>query len=249
MPTPVPPPQIKSKDACHVKETDAKEKDREARSRRQDRAVEKESKFNNSLEDEGRRERSRSRSRNDNEGSKDDSTGRKKERRFREEKSPKQMDASASQMEKASSSDFPLPKVVEELAAMVAVSGEELEEAARSSLSRAAELDFLDDQSSSLYARYRARVTELKKSEGQQEGKRKRKSRWGAKESPVVEVAPGSSGGPGVALPTALGTIVAPAVIQTPERSPAMKAYAAKIFGGVELTEDQWKHCEIQLQV
>ena len=28
-----------------------------------------------------------------------------------------------------------------------------------------------------------------------------------------------------------------------------MKAYAAKIFGGVELTEDQWKHCEIQLQV
>ena len=60
-----------------------------------------------------------------------------------------------------------------------------------------------------------------------------------------MEVAPGSSGGPGVALPTALGTIVAPAVIQTPERSPAMKAYAAKIFGGVELTEDQWKHCEI----
>ena len=200
--------------------------------------------------DEGRRERSRSRSRNAKEGSKDDSTGgRKKERRFREEKSPKQMDASASQMEKTSSSDFLLPKVVEELAAMVAVSGEELEEAARSSLSRAAELDFLDDQSSSLYARYRARVTELKKSEGQQEGKRKRKSRWGAKESPVAEVAPGSSGGPGVALPTALGTIVAPAVIQTPERSPAIKAYAAKIFGGVELTEDQWKHCEIQLQV
>ena len=243
MPTPVPPPQInnsKSRDACQVKETDAKKKDRESRSRRQDRAVGK---------DEGRCERSRSRSRNGNEGSKDDSMGRKKERRFREEKSPKQMDASASQMEKASSSDFPLPKVVEELAAMVAVSGEELEEAARSSLSRAAELDFLDDQSSSLYARYRARVTELKKSEGQQEGKRKRKSRWGAKESPVVEVAPGSSGGPGVALPTALGTIVAPAVIQTPERSPAMKAYAAKIFGGVELTEDQWKHCEIQLQV
>jgi len=244
MPTPVPPPQInnsKSRDACQVKETGAKEKDRESRSRRQDRVVEK---------DEGRRERSRSRSRNDNEGSKDDSTGgRKKERRFREEKSSKRMDASASQMEKTSSSDFLLPKVVEELAAMVAVSGEELEEAARSSLSRAAELDFLDDQSSSLYARYRARVTELKQSEGQQEGKRKRKSRWGAKESQVVEVAPGSSGGPGVALPTALGTIVAPAVIQTPERSPAMKAYAAKIFGGVELTEDQWKHCEIQLQM
>ena len=62
----------------------------------------------------------------------------------------------------------------------------------------------------------------------------------------MIELAPG---GPGLALPTALGTVVAPALNRGAERSPAMKAYAAKIFGGVELTEDQWKHCEIQLQV
>merc|ERR1719222_105654 len=131
---------------------------------------------------------------------------------------------------------------------MVAVSGEELEEAARLNSSRAADLDFLEDKSSALYNKYRARVSQLKSGGGRQEGKRKRKSRWGAaEENPVLELVPG---GPGLALPTALGTVVAPAPTCTlPERSPAMKAYAAKIFGGIELTEDQWKHCEIQLQM
>ena len=207
-----------------------RESDKEARSSRRDgkASVYRE-------EGERRRDRSRSRHRSESEESRKDVGKGKKERRFREEKTkPKDTDT-----------DSPLPKVVEELAAMVAVSGEELEEAARSNSSRAADLDFLDDQSSALYIKYRARVTQLK-SDGRQEGKRKRKSRWGAQETPVIELAPG---GPGLALPTALGTVVAPALNRSAERSPAMKAYAAKIFGGVELTEDQWKHCEIQLQV
>jgi len=220
-----------------------RESDKEARSSR-GREETRRSESMSHEEGKRRRDRSRSRHRESSEGSREDSGRGKKERRFREEKAnPKDTDTSTANT--ATFSDSPLPKVVEELAAMVAVSGEELEEAARSNSSRAADLDFLEDQSSALYMRFRARVAQLK-SDSRQEGKRKRKSRWGAQESPVLELVPG---GPGLALPTALGTVVAPALTRSTERSPAMKAYAAKIFGGVELTEDQWKHCEIQLQM
>jgi len=243
VPAPVPPPQVKDQDREARGERGSKAKDgkKEAReSDKESRSSRREGKESTYREEgERRRERSRSRHRNESEESRKDSGRGKKERRFREEKAkPKDTETSHA--------DSPLPKVVEELAAMVAVSGEELEEAARSNSSRAADLDFLDDRSSALYKKYRARVAQLK-SDGRQEGKRKRKSRWGAQEeSPVLELVPG---GPGLALPTALGTVVAPAPTCSTERSPAMKAYAAKIFGGVELTEDQWKHCEIQLQM
>jgi len=217
-----------------------RESDKEARSSR-GREATRRSESTGHEEGKRRLDRSRSCHRDNSEGSKEDSGKGKKERRFREEKAqPKDTDTPTTDTAMLST-DSPLAKVVEELAAMVAVSGEELEEAARSNSSRAADLDFLEDKTSALYMRYRARVAQLK-SDGRQEGKRKRKSRWGAQESPVLELVPG---GPGLALPTALGTVVAPA----PIRSPAMMAYAAKIFGGVELTEDQWKHCEIQLQM
>ena len=218
----------------------AKRGDRCARDERSLKKAGKDGAKGSESEDKTQCDRSRSRQRKESETSKDNFGREKKERRFREEKA-KPNDSDIPRPE----TDSPLPTVVEELASMVATSGEELEEAARSNSSRAPDLDFLDDQSCSLYTRYRARVTQLK-SDGRQEGKRKRKSRWGAQETPVLELVPG---GPGLALPTALGTVVAPTSSRGTERSPAMKAYAAKIFGGVELTEDQWKHCEIQLQV
>ena len=253
-PVPVPPPQVKEGNTRGNDQDQERQRDREERGERDGRREsDKEARSSRGREatrrsestghEEGKRRLDRSRSchRDNSEGSKEDSGKGKKERRFREEKAqPKDTDTPTADTAMVST-DSPLAKVVEELAAMVAVSGEELEEAARSNSSRAADLDFLEDKTSALYMRYRARVAQLK-SDGRQEGKRKRKSRWGAQESPVLELVPG---GPGLALPTALGTVVAPA----PIRSPAMMAYAAKIFGGVELTEDQWKHCEIQLQV
>jgi len=251
VPAPVPPPQVKEsksrvndqvkdQERHQGRERDSKAKDGKKEMRGSDketRSSRRESKEPTYREEgERQRDRSRSRHRNESEESRKDPGRGKKERRFREEKAKDT---------ETSCTDSPLPKVVEELAAMVAVSGEELEEAARSNSSRAEDLDFLDDKNSDLYIKYRARVVQLK-SDGRQEGKRKRKSRWGAQETPVLELVPG---GPGLALPTALGTVVAPAPTCSTERSPAMKAYAAKIFGGVELTEDQWKHCEIQLQM
>ena len=61
-------------------------------------------------------------------------------------------------------SSEPLPSVVEELASMVAVSGEDLEVIARDRNKSTPELKFLFEKNGPLYKRYRARVAELQKS-------------------------------------------------------------------------------------
>jgi len=57
-----------------------------------------------------------------------------------------------------------LPSVVEELASMVAVSGEDLEDIARDRNKHTPELKFLYERTGHLYKKYRARVAELKRS-------------------------------------------------------------------------------------
>ena len=169
-----------------------------------------------------------------------------------------------------------LPAVVEELAQIVAVSGDELEDIARERNKNTLELGFLHDKYSALYRNYRSRVIELKKGVDSQiqsqpedisksesaEPKRKRKSRWGNKDQSVpapVMASPsiGGVGGPGVALPTALGSSVSPMVTGstqsglTPARAAnsSLLAYAQRVFGSVNLDEAQWKQCEDQLKV
>merc|ERR1719319_1704788 len=78
---------------------------------------------------------------------------------------------------------------------MVAVSGEELEEVARHSNTRAEELDFLLEREGSMYRRYRARVAQLREA-----GPRRKRSRWGAQEEGGPDM-----GAPGVAQPLHLG--------------------------------------------
>ena len=169
-----------------------------------------------------------------------------------------------------------LPAVVEELAQIVAVSGDELEDIARERNKNTLELGFLHDKYSALYRNYRSRVIELKKGVDSQiqsqpedisksesaEPKRKRKSRWGNKDQSVpapVMASPSIGGvrGPGVALPTALGSSVSPMVTGstqsglTPARAAnsSLLAYAQRVFGSVNLDEAQWKQCEDQLKV
>ena len=127
-----------------------------------------------------------------------------------------------------------LPSVVEELAQMVAVSGDVLDSIARDRNNDTAELGFLNDKYSSLYRSYRARVEEIKQGldsgtsndeshknetvdtkDNVGEPKRKRKSRWGDKDDsvappPTVTLAPSLLGAPGVAAPSSLG---APGVV------------------------------------
>ena len=161
-----------------------------------------------------------------------------------------------------------LPGVAEELAQIVAVSGEELEDAARErNKDTRGELGFLHDKYSALYRNYRARVIEIKKGLDSQtqedspqsvsiiEPKRKRKSRWGNKDEAVPEVGvstPSSLGAPGVALPTALGSpaSLATRTALTPARAanPSLLAYAQRVFGSVDLDEAQWRQCEDQLK-
>jgi len=163
----------------------------------------------------------------------------------------------------------PLPSVVEELASMVAVSGEDLEDIARDRNKNTPELKFLFEKSGPLYKRYRARVAELKESfDDSQNSKRKiepvkeeplkkRKSRWGKQESPETipsMAGPCSSmGAPGVAIPTALGGLVqkfpTPQLTSLGAGNPDLLAYAQRVFGTTDLTEAQWKQCEDQLKM
>ena len=162
----------------------------------------------------------------------------------------------------------------------MAVSGDELEDIARERNKNTVELGFLHDKYSALYRNYRSRVIELKKGVDSQnqsqpecvtpsesvEPKRKRKSRWGNQDQSVpapVMASPNiggvSVGGPGIALPTALGSSVAPMTQMTgptqsrmtPARAanPSLLAYAQRVFGSVHLDEAQWKQCEDQLKV
>ena len=191
--------------------------------------------------------------------------------------------------------------MVEELAQIVAVSGDELEDIARERNKNTLELGFLHDKYSALYRNYRARVIELKKgvdsqiqstptsedlspkpeSSSVEPKQRKRKSRWGNQDQSVpapvqIAAAPnvGSLGGPGIALPTALGSSVSSLMAGdmsplvsgglmsgdmpsmqsgglTPARAAnsSLLAYAQRVFGSVSLDEAQWKQCEDQLKV
>ena len=129
-----------------------------------------------------------------------------------------------------------LPSVVIELAQMVAVSGDDLENVARESNKNTPELEFLHDINSSLYIKYRAKVEEIKRgvmsddkkavkfvkaednikseSDSPAEPKKKRKSRWGGKDesvpAPATVTLPTSLSAPGLVIPTALGAPVAP---------------------------------------
>ena len=124
-----------------------------------------------------------------------------------------------------------LPTVVEELANMVAVSGEELEDIARGRNEETPELRFLHEKEGELYRQYRARVEQIQSSfeESKQEPRRKRKSRWGDKEpDPVVE---------------------RPAPTSSRQSNPSVVAYAHRVFGSSELSSEQWKQCEDQVKM
>ena len=125
-----------------------------------------------------------------------------------------------------------LPTVVEELANMVAVSGEELEDIARNRNELTPELRFLQEKGS-LYRKYRERVNQIKMSldGNSEEPKRKRRSRWGDKEPVISAPAP------------------APALAGVRRPSPALLAYAQRVLGTTELSEEQWRQCEDQLKV
>ena len=176
-----------------------------------------------------------------------------------------------------------LPAVVEELAQIVAVSGDELEDIARERNKNTLELNFLHDKYSALYRNYRHRVIELKKGVESQiqippgdktifestKPRRKRKSRWGDKDHsvpapvsaiPIIEgvSTPASLlGSPGIALPTALGSSVSlgtgsplkSGIVPDRSANPSLLAYAQRVFGSINLDEDQWKQCEDQLKV
>jgi len=216
----------------------------------------------------------------------------KRERKFKEEKeplkaeprdidlrkpkqegeySPTRPDYQPSKVIKVEPGD-PLPSVVEELASMVAVSGEDLEDIARDRNKNTPELKFLFEKSGPLYKRYRARVAELKESfddnkNSQQQNKdpvkdepKKRKSRWGKQEPPVTIPSQSATptysvGAPGVAIPTALGGTVQKLVTPSPKLTeigsgnPGLMAYAHRVFGTSDLTEAQWKQCEDQYKM
>ena len=125
-----------------------------------------------------------------------------------------------------------LPTVVEELANMVAVSGEELEDIARNRNELTPELRFLQEKGS-LYRKYRERVNQIKMSldGNSEEPKRKRRSRWGDKEPVISPPAP------------------APALAGVRRPGPALLAYAQRVLGTTELSEEQWRQCEDQLKV
>jgi len=216
----------------------------------------------------------------------------KRERKFREEKEPvktepRDIDLRKPKLEREyspSKPDYqptvqvkieagdPLPSVVEELASMVAVSGEDLEDIARDRNKNTPELKFLFEKSGPLYRRYRARVAELKESFDDSQSKKnkteiaakvepakKRKSRWGTQEPaealPNIACPPSSVGAPGVAIPTALGGLVQKLVSPTTNLldirtgNPGLSAYAQKVFGTTDLSENQWKQCEDQLKM
>jgi len=216
----------------------------------------------------------------------------KRERKFKEEKepikteprdidlrkpkqegeySPTRPDYQPTKLMKIEPGD-PLPSVVEELASMVAVSGEDLEDIARDRNKNTPELKFLFEKSGPLYKRYRARVAELKesfddnknsqqpKNEPIKDEPKKRKSRWGKQEPPVSipsQSVPAtcSVGAPGVAIPTALGGTVQKLVTPSPKLTdissgnPGLVAYAHRVFGTSDLTGAQWKQCEDQYKM
>jgi len=136
------------------------------------------------------------------------------------------------------SADEDLPMVVDELASMVAVSGDQVEQIARARNVGEETLAFLFDLDSPLYLRYRRKVETLRKgfiaeSTSRKEDadcnkKMKRKSRWGDENDKVTLAQPG---------------------LATGGRNPVLIQYAIKVFGSTDLEPSQWKQCEDQLKM
>lgn len=147
-------------------------------------------------------------------------------------------------------SDVQLPLVAEELASMVAVSGDSVEEVAKAHNIDEDQLSFLFDPTSKLYRRYRQKIRSLRRgmiAEGQaslsqpdgQEGtapKKRKRNRWGDESDKVDLSAPVS-----VTVPNAL--------IGITKTDPELIQYAMKVFGTTDLSESQWKQCEDQIKM
>jgi len=136
------------------------------------------------------------------------------------------------------SADEDLPMVVDELASMVAVSGDQVEQIARARNVGEETLAFLFDLDSPLYLRYRRKVETLRKGfiaestsrkeDADSNKKMKRKSRWGDENDKVTLAQPG---------------------LATGGRNPVLIQYAIKVFGSTDLEPSQWKQCEDQLKM
>lgn len=215
----------------------------------------------------GSRHRSRSRDAGDRKVKEEPGSSR---RRFQEEKikkEPRDIDLRQPKDEPKAEVKLELAAVAEELAGLVAESGEEVEEVARKSRDRAPELGFLQERSCPMYRAYRARVAFLReeKVSVKVEPARKRRSRWGAQEAAVLpppslnpglglgssqDPGLGSSQAPGLALPTQLGGLVVQRPVGLPEGlSPALAAYGQRVFGRTDLSQDQWRQCADQLKM
>jgi len=155
-------------------------------------------------------------------------------------------DQDAKQYQSAAAADEPsLPTHVDELASMVAVSGDHVEEIARARNVGEEALAFLFDAESDLYQRYRRKVETFRKGviaesySRKEEQKKKKKSRWGDESDKVVLAQPGS---------------VLPQMMMTgsnapPGTHPQLIQYAIKVFGTTDLDASQWKQCEDQLKM
>jgi len=139
------------------------------------------------------------------------------------------------------SADEDLPMVVDELASMVAVSGEHVEEIARARNVGEEALAFLFDVNCPLYMSYRRKVDTLRKGfiaestsrkeDADSNQKLKRKSRWGDENDKVALAQPGF------------------AAMAGGGRNPVLIQYAIKVFGSTDLEPSQWKQCEDQLKM
>eukprot|EP00096_Caligus_rogercresseyi_P008639 TRINITY_DN2785_c0_g1_i1.p1 TRINITY_DN2785_c0_g1~~TRINITY_DN2785_c0_g1_i1.p1 ORF type:complete len:329 (+),score=100.91 TRINITY_DN2785_c0_g1_i1:626-1612(+) len=124
-----------------------------------------------------------------------------------------------------------LSQVAEELASMVAVSGDQLEEVARMGNTEEDELSFLYHKEGDAYQSYRRKVDALRSGifEEHRQAKegnsvKKRKSRWGDENDKIGSLA-------------------------HPEKSKELLQYAVRVFGSMDLEPHQWRQCEDQLKM
>uniref|UniRef100_A0A0K2UER4 SURP and Gpatch domaincontaining protein 1like [Metaseiulus occidentalis] n=2 Tax=Lepeophtheirus salmonis TaxID=72036 RepID=A0A0K2UER4_LEPSM len=124
----------------------------------------------------------------------------------------------------------PLSIVAEELASMVAVSGDQLEEIARRGNAGEDELSFLYDTKSVMYQSYRKKVDTLRNGimeecrQAKEGNNKKRKTRWGDENDKIAALA-------------------------HPEKSKELLMYAVRVFGSIDLEPHQWKQCEDQIKM
>jgi len=160
-----------------------------------------------------------------------------------------------------------LTTVAEELASMVACSGDQLENIAKNHNAGMdeSEMAFLYDTSSTMYKKYRQRVDSLRKgmvlesharkreaedtggdiAEGTETSSeketRKRKRRWGDENDKVQLGAP-------ILLPTP-GVLPSGPLKNVGKSNPELIQYAIRVFGSTDLTDSQWKQCEDQIKM